>query len=55
MFLSKVDTLLADEEVDKETVFELKEVSTDGNNCEETVPVSIEVIADGFDKITEIC
>ena len=55
VFLSKVDTLLTDEEVDKETKLELKEVSTAGRDCEETVPVSIEVIADGLDKITEFC
>ena len=55
VFLSSVETLLTDEELDKETVFELKELSTAGSDCKETVPLSIEAIADGFDKITEFC
>ena len=55
VFLSSVNTLLTDDELDKETVFELKEVSTAGSDCEETVSLSIESIPDGFDKITEFC
>ena len=55
VFLSIVDTLLTDDELDKETVFELKELSTAGSDCEDTAPLSIEGIADGFDKITEFC
>ena len=55
VFLSSVKTLLTDEELDKETVFELTELFTAGSDCQETVPLSIEAIADGFDKITEFC
>jgi hypothetical protein len=55
VFLSSVETLFTDDELDKETVFELKELSTAGSDCKETVPLSIEAIADGFDKITEFC
>ena len=33
VFLSKVETFLTDEEVDKETVFELGEESTAGSDC----------------------
>ena len=55
VFLSSVDTLLTDDELDKETVLVLKELSTAGNDCEGTVPLSREAIADGFDKITEFC
>jgi hypothetical protein len=50
VFLSSGDTLLTDDVLDKETVFELKEVSSAGNPCEDTIPLSIEAIADGFDK-----
>ena len=56
VFLSSVVTLFTDEdELDKEAVFELKELSTAGSDCKETVPLSIEAIADGLDKITEFC
>ena len=55
VFLSSVDTLLTNDVLDKETVFELKELSTAGDACKDTIPLSIEAIADGFDKITEFC
>ena len=54
MFLSSVETLFTDEELDKDAVLELKDVSIAGSDCEETVPLSIETIADGFDKITQV-
>ena len=48
VFLSSVVTLFTDEELDKE----LKEQSIAGSDCKETVPLSIEAIADGFIKTT---
>ena len=55
VFLSSVVTLLTDDELDKETVFELKELSTAGSDCKDTVPLSTSAKADDFDNITEFC
>ena len=52
-FPDSVETLFTDEALDNEAVFELKDTSTAGSDCKETVPLSIKAIADGLDKITE--
>ena len=54
-FLSSDVILFTDEALDTDAVFELIDTSTAGSDCKDTSSLSIEAIADGLDKITEVC
>ena len=53
VLLSSVETLLTEEEL--VDVFKSKDVSKAGSDCEDTVSLPTEAIAEGFDKIIEFC